>query len=135
MAPLEPSDPTTTKPEHFNADEAEENDLKSNFMKMTEAVKEEIKNSLKNWRKDKQKNGKKSINQEKKSRKNKQVKETAQDLKIEIEAIKKTKTKGILKMENWAKWTVNTDVTITNRVQEMEERISSVESMIEEIDS
>ena len=35
------------RPEHSNADEAEENNTKNNFMKMIEALKEEMKISLK----------------------------------------------------------------------------------------
>ncbi|KAL6040074.1 hypothetical protein STEG23_003010, partial [Scotinomys teguina] len=46
-APPETSASTTARTEHLNADEAEENDLKNNFMKMTQAFKEEMKNSLK----------------------------------------------------------------------------------------
>ena len=47
MAPPEPSGPTIARHEHANTDEAEENDLKNNFMKMIEALKEEMKISLK----------------------------------------------------------------------------------------
>ena len=35
------------RPENPNADEAEENDLKNNFMKMIEALKEDMRKSLK----------------------------------------------------------------------------------------
>lgn len=47
MAPTESSSSTTERPEHPNSDEAEENNLKNNFMKMIEALKEEMKISLK----------------------------------------------------------------------------------------
>ena len=57
-----------------------------------------------------------------------------QDLKTEIEAIKKTQTKGILEIENLRTRAGTTDVSITNRIQEMEGRISGVEDRIEEID-
>lgn len=43
----EHSDPTTTTPEYPNADEAEEYDFKNNFLKMIEALKQEMKYSLK----------------------------------------------------------------------------------------
>lgn len=36
-----------SRPEHPNTDEAEENSLKNNFMKMIEALKEEMTNPLK----------------------------------------------------------------------------------------
>ena len=51
-----------------------------------------------------------------------------QDLKSEIEAIKKTQTK-----ENLCKQSETTDASITNSIQNMKERISGVEDMTEEI--
>ena len=69
MATPEPSGPTKQSPEHPNAEEAEENNLKYNFMKMIETFKEEIKNSLKEMEK-KTKNWKKSINLLKITKKN-----------------------------------------------------------------
>ena len=45
----------------------------------------------------------------------------AQDLKIEIQSIKKTQTEGILGKE-----TETTDASITNRIQETEERNSGI---------
>lgn len=39
MAPGEPSGSTTARPEYPNAEEAEENNLKNNFMKMIKALK------------------------------------------------------------------------------------------------
>ena len=68
----------------------------------------------------------------------KQVKQTVwtvQNLKSEIEAIKKTQTKGMLEIENLSKRTETTNASITNKLQEMKERLSGVEDMIEEIDS
>lgn len=53
----------------------------------------------------------------------KQVKEmnkTIQDLELEIELIKKTRTEGMLEMENLGKRTGTTDAIITNRIQEIE---------------
>ena len=46
-----------------------------------------------------------------------------QDLKIEIEAIKKTQTEGIQEIENLGEQTGTTDASISNRIQQMEERI------------
>jgi predicted nucleic acid-binding Zn-ribbon protein len=54
-----------------------------------------------------------------------------QDLKIEVEAIKKTQSEGILEMENLG----TTELSITNRIQEMEERISGIEDAIEEVNA
>ena len=54
---------------------------------------------------------------------------TIQDLKMEIEAIKKTQVEATLEMENLGKRTGTTDASITNRIQEMEERISGIEDI------
>ena len=58
MASPETSGSTTARTKHHNADKAEENYLKINFMKMIEALKEKMKNSLKEI-KDNQKNERK----------------------------------------------------------------------------
>ena len=47
MAPSELSYPTTASPEYCNTNKTQENDLKSNFIKMNEAFKEEMNKSLK----------------------------------------------------------------------------------------
>ena len=61
--------------------------------------------------------------------------QTVQDLKIEIEAIKKTESEGIMRMEKLGKRTETTIANITNRIKEMEERISGAEDTRDEIDS
>ena len=53
---------------------------------------------------------------------------------MERESIKKTQTEGNLEMENLGKRTGATDASITNRIQEMEEKISGSEDTLEEID-
>lgn len=53
---------------------------------------------------------------------------------MEVEAIKKTQTDGILEMKNLGKRTGTTDASITNIIQEMEKIILEVEYMTEEID-
>ena len=52
-----------------------------------------------------------------------------------MEAMKKTQTEGWMDMENLGKWTGTTETSITNRIQEIEERISDTEDTIEEIKS
>ena len=67
---------------------------------------------------------------------NKQVKEinkTMKDQEVEIGAIKKTQTDGILELENLGKRIGTMDASITKRIQEMEERISGIEATIQEI--
>ena len=52
---------------------------------------------------------------------------------MEIEALKKTQTKGILEMENLGEKAEITDASIANRIQKLEVRISGVEDTIEQI--
>ena len=51
-----------------------------------------------------------------------------QELKVEIEARKKTQTEGIMEMKNVGKRTW-TDANITDRIKEIEERASGVEDI------
>ena len=134
--PVKPKDPTTARPEQPNMDEPEENDLKNNFKRMFEILKDEMRNSLKEMEKKTNKKLEdisKSLkeNQEKEI---KHIKETIQDLKTEIETIKKTQAEGIIETEIMRKRSGTTHASLKSRTQEMEERISSAEDTIEEID-
>jgi TolA-binding protein len=60
---------------------------------------------------------------------------TFQDLKMEIEALKKTQTERIQEMENLGKRIATTDISNFNRIKQMEDKISGVEDTIEEIDT
>jgi cell division protein FtsL len=60
---------------------------------------------------------------------------TIQDLKMEIETIKKSQRETDLEIENLGKRSGVIDASITNRIQEIEERISSAEDTIENIDT
>ena len=55
MPPPEPSYPTTASPGYSNTAEAQENDLKLNFLKAREALKEEMNKSFKEIKEKKQK--------------------------------------------------------------------------------
>jgi hypothetical protein len=55
-----------------------------------------------------------------------------QDLKVEVETIKKAQMEANLETETLGKRSGITDVSITNRIQEIEEKISGVEDTIEE---
>ncbi|ERE70071.1 LINE-1 type transposase domain-containing protein 1 [Cricetulus griseus] len=111
-------------------DEPEENDIKNIFRKMKEDLKEDLKEDMR-----------KSLTEieDKTNQKiqdiNKSLKETVQDLKTEIETIKKAQSEGMLEIEKLGKPSGTTDVSITNRIQEMEERTSGVEDTLAEIDS
>ena len=58
---------------------------------------------------------------------------TVQGIKTEIDTIKKTQNEAMLEMERLDKRSGTIDVSITNRIQEMEERISAIEDSLEDI--
>jgi chromosome segregation ATPase len=60
---------------------------------------------------------------------------TTQDLKMEIETIKKSQKETTLVLENLGKRSGVIDASITNRMQEIEERISGAEDSIENMDT
>jgi hypothetical protein len=60
---------------------------------------------------------------------------TFQDLKLEIKTIKKSQMEVTLEMDNSRKRTGTTEVSITNRIQEMKKRISGIENTIEDTDT
>jgi predicted nucleic acid-binding Zn-ribbon protein len=55
------------------------------------------------------------------------------NLKREVDTIKKTQSEATLEIETLGKKFGNIDVSISNRIQEMEERISGAEDSIESI--
>ena len=55
---------------------------------------------------------------------------TIQDLKMEVETMKKTQRETTLEMETLGKKSGTIDVSISNRIKEMEERISGTEDSI-----
>jgi predicted nucleic acid-binding Zn-ribbon protein len=60
---------------------------------------------------------------------------TIQDLKMEVETIKKTQRETTLEIEILRKKSGTIDASITNTMQEMEERILGAEDSIENMDS
>ena len=54
---------------------------------------------------------------------------------MEIETIKKTQREATMEMENLGKRSGATDASITNRILEIEERMSGVEDTIKDIDT
>jgi hypothetical protein len=61
------------------------------------------------------------------------VNKTIQDLKMEIETMKKSERETALELENPGKGSGVIDASITNRIQEIEKRISSAKDTIENI--
>ena len=91
-------------------------------MKIIESFKKDINNSL-------------TEIQENTGKQVKGLNKAIQDLKVKVETIKKTQMEANLEMENLGKRYGITDVSITNRIEEIEERISGVEGMLEEVDT
>jgi hypothetical protein len=60
---------------------------------------------------------------------------TVQDLKMEVESLKKTKRETALEMENLGKRTGVIDISNTKRIQEKEEIISGAEDIIQDINT
>jgi predicted nucleic acid-binding Zn-ribbon protein len=64
-----------------------------------------------------------------------ELNKTIQDLKLEVEAIKKTKREKTLEIENLGKKSGTIDASISNRIQEIAERISGAQDSIENMDT
>jgi hypothetical protein len=60
-----------------------------------------------------------------------ELNKTIKDIKMEVETIKKTQRETTLEMEILGKKSGYIDASISNRIQEMEERISGAEDSIE----
>jgi hypothetical protein len=65
----------------------------------------------------------------------KELNKTIQDLKMEVETKKKSQRETTLEIENLGKKTRAIDTSITNRKQDIEERISSAEDTRVNIDT
>jgi hypothetical protein len=109
-------------PEYSNTSENQECVLKSYLMKIIVSFKENINNSLK----EKQENTDTQM---------KELNKAIQDLKVEVETVKKTQMEANLEMENLEKRSGITDISIANRIKETEESILGVVYMVEEIDT
>jgi chromosome segregation ATPase len=72
--------------------------------------------------------------QENKTKQAMELNKTIQDLKMEVETMKKTERETTLEIETLGKKSVTIDVSI-RRIQEMEERISGVEDSIGNMDT
>jgi predicted nucleic acid-binding Zn-ribbon protein len=64
-----------------------------------------------------------------------ELNKTIQDLKMEIETLKKSQKEKTLEIEIFGRNSEDIDANISNRLQEMEERISGVEDSIENMDT
>jgi chromosome segregation ATPase len=64
-----------------------------------------------------------------------ELNKTVQDLKREVNTIKKTHSETTLEIETLGKKSGTIDMSISNRIQEMEERISGKEYSIQNMDT
>ena len=62
-----------------------------------------------------------------------ELNKTIKDLKREVDTIKKTQSEAMLEIETLGKKSGTTDASISNQIQQMEERISGAEDSIENI--
>ena len=97
-------------------------EIEENRNKQLEALKEETKKFLKELQEN-------TIKQEK------EISKSIQDLKMEIETVKKSQREIALELENLGKRSGVIDASITNRIQEIEEKISGTEDIIANIDT
>jgi chromosome segregation ATPase len=128
------STPTPPSPGHPNTPEKLDLDLKAYLMMMVEDIKKDFNNSLKET----QENTAKELQvlKEKEENISKQVMEmnkTILDLKREVDTIKKTQSETTLEIEILGTKSGTIDASISNRIQEMEERISGAEDSIDNI--
>jgi chromosome segregation ATPase len=115
-----------------NTPEKLDSDLKAYLMMMEEDINKDFNNSLKEIQENTAKEL--EVHKEKQESTTKQVMElnkTIQDLKREVETIKKTQSETTLKIETLGKKSGTIDVSISKRIQEMEERISGAEDSVE----
>jgi predicted nucleic acid-binding Zn-ribbon protein len=97
-------------------------EIQKNRAKQVEGLKEEAQKSLKEL-------------QENTTKQMMELNKTIQDLKMEVETIKKTQKETTLETEILEKKSEIIDTSISHRIQEMEERISGAEDSIENMDT
>jgi predicted phage tail protein len=106
-------------------------DIKKNFNNSLKEIQENTAKQIEDLKEEAQKSLKEL--QENTTKQVVELNKTIQDLKREIDTVKKTQSEATLEIETLGKKSGNIDVSISNRIQEMEERISGVEDSIENI--
>ena len=132
LASSEPNSPTIASPGYTITPEKQAMDLKSLLMMMMEDFKMEIQEitgkQLEALKEETQKSLKEL--QENTIKQAKEMNKTIQDLKVEIETVKKSQRETALELENLGKRLGVIDASITNRIQQIEERLSGAEDTI-----
>jgi hypothetical protein len=133
----EPNSPTIASPGYIITLEKQDMDLKSLLMMMMVDFKKEIQENTGKLLEALKDETQKSL-RELQENTNKQVMElnkTIEDLKMEVETIKKSQRETTLEIEILGKKSGTIDVSISNRMQDMEERISGGEDSIENMEA
>jgi hypothetical protein len=137
LASSEPNSPTIASPVYNITPEKQEMNLKSLLMMMMEDYKKEIQENtgkqLEAFKEETQKCLREL--QEKTTKQEMELHKIIQDLKMEVETIKKTQRETTLKIETQGKKSGTIDTNISNRIQEMEERTSGAEDSIGNMDT
>jgi DNA replicative helicase MCM subunit Mcm2 (Cdc46/Mcm family) len=97
-------------------------EIQENTCKELEALKDDTQKSFKEL-------------QENTSKQLKKLNKIIQDLKMELETTNKSQREATMETENLGKRSGDIDASITNRIQELEGRISGAEENIENIDT
>jgi hypothetical protein len=136
----ERSTPTPRSPGHPNNPKKIVPDLKAYLMMMIEDIKKDFNNLLKEIQEntvkqveDLKEETQKSLKelQENTTKQVMELNKTIQDIKREVDTIKKTQIEATLEIETLGKKSGTIDSSNSNRIQEMEERISGAEGSIE----
>jgi chromosome segregation ATPase len=143
LASSELNSPTIAIPGYTIKPEKQDMDLKSLLMMTMEDFKTEINNSLKEIQENKSKQlealkeeTQKSLKelQENTTKMVKELNKNIQNLKMEVETIKKSQRETTQEIETLGNKSGSIDASISNRIQEMEERISGEEDSIKNMD-
>jgi hypothetical protein len=132
LASSEPNSLTIASPGYTITPKKQDMNLKSLLMMMMEDFKKKIQENTGKQLEAFKEETQKSLRELEKNT-NKEVmelKKTIQDLKMEVEIIKKTQRERTLEIETLGKKSGSIDVSISNRIQEMEERVSGAEDSI-----
>jgi chromosome segregation ATPase len=144
----ERSTPTSPSPENPNTSANLDPDFKAYLIIMVEDIKKDFNNSLKEIQentakelqvlKEKKENTTKQVEvpkekQESTFKQGMEMNKTILDLKREVDTIKKIQSEATLEIETLGKKFGTIDASISNRIQEMGERISGAEDSIENI--
>ena len=122
------STPTPPSPGHPNTPEKIVHDLKAYLMMMVEDIKKDFNNSIKEIHEntakqveDLKEEAQKSLKvlQENTTKQVMELNKTIQDLKREVDTIKKTQTEATLEIKTLGKKSGTIDASISNRIQEM----------------